>query len=259
MFAHLTKTIDRILHGEITHSETEKNTGIGLPIRDLALLILILGGLSGLGIGSYSSLRTLFIDGEANGWELMQSVSSGLKIPLVFLTTLCVTLPSLYVFNALAGSHLKIDTVLRLLMSMMTVTLLVMCSLAPIIMFFSLSTPNYYFIKVLTVAVCMLGGILGLFFMRRTLKDLKTEKMTKRTPEEISQETLEDITKEMKQYVPKMIFGTWIVAFALVGMQMSWLMRPFIGRAGEEFTWFRAPESNFFINVIRSIGRMFGA
>ena len=259
MFAHLTKTIDRILHGEITHSETGKNTGIGLAIRDLALLILILGGLSGLGIGSYSALRTLFIDEESNGWALMQSISSGLKIPLLFLTTLFVTMPSLYVFNALAGSHLKIDTVLRLLMSMMTVTLVVMCSLVPIIMFFSLSTPNYYFIKVLTVAVCMLGGILGLFFMRRTLKELKPEETMKRTSEDISQETLEDITKEIKQYVPRMIFGIWMVAFALVGMQMSWLMRPFIGRAGEEFTWFRAPESNFFINLIRSIGRMFGA
>ncbi|MAB28560.1 MAG: hypothetical protein CMJ53_04665 [Planctomycetaceae bacterium] len=259
MFAHLTKTIDRILHGEITHSETGKNTGIGLAIRDLALLILILGGLSGLGIGSYSALRTLFIDEESNGWALMQSISSGLKIPLLFLTTLFVTMPSLYVFNALAGSHLKIDTVLRLLMSMMTVTLVVMCSLVPIIMFFSLSTPNYYFIKLLTVAACMLGGILGLFFMRRTLKDLKRRETTKITSQEISQETLEDITRELKQYVPRMIFGTWILAFALVGMQMSWLMRPFIGRAGEEFSWFRAPESNFFINVVRSIGKTFGA
>ena len=80
-----------------------------------------------------------------------------------------------------------------------------------------------------------------------------------RSPEENSQETLDDITKEITQYVPRMIFGTWILAFALVGMQMSWLMRPFIGKAGEEFTWFRAPESNFFINLVRSIGKIFGA
>lgn len=259
MFAHLMMTIDRILHGEITHSEPEKRSRIKLAIRDLALLILILGGLSGLGIGSYSCLRTLFIEEESNGWALMQSVSSGLKIPLLFLTTLCVTMPSLYVFNALAGSHLKIDTVLRLLMSMMTVTLVVMCSLVPIIMFFSLSTPNYYFIKILTVSVCMLGGILGLFFMRRTLKELKTKETTEMSSEEIAQEILGDITEEFKQHVPRMIFGTWILAFALVGMQMSWLMRPFIGKAGEEFTWFRAPESNFFINLVRSIGKTFGA
>lgn len=154
-------------------------------------------------------------------------------------------MPSLYVFNALAGSNLKIDAILRLLMSMMTLTLVVMCSLVPIIMFFSLSTPNYYFIKILTVSVCMLGGILGLFFMRRTLMDLQTEKITKRPLEEISNESLEDITKELKQYMPRMIFGTCILAFALVGMQMIWLMRPFIGRSGEEFSWFRAPESNF--------------
>lgn len=259
MFAHLTKKIDQILHGEITHSETKHTPGIGISIRDLGLLILILGALSGLGIGSYAFLRTLFTDGETNGGELMQSISSGLKVPLLFLTTLCVTMPSLYVFNALAGSHLKIDTVLRLLMGMMTVTLVVMCSLVPIIMFFSLSTPNYYFIKIMTVAVCMLGGILGLVFMRKTLKALKPETAARRTSEETSEETLEDITQEIKQYLPRMIFGAWILAFGLVGMQMSWLMRPFIGREGEEFSWFRAPESNFFVNVIQSIGRLFGA
>jgi hypothetical protein len=37
----------------------------------------------------------------------------------------------------------------------------------------------------------------------------------------------------------------WLIVFALVGAQMSWVLRPFIG--GEaEFALFRARGSNFF-------------
>jgi hypothetical protein len=39
---------------------------------------------------------------------------------------------------------------------------------------------------------------------------------------------------------------------------MSWVLRPFIGNPDLPFTWFRARESNFFIDVAVSFGRLLG-
>ena len=45
----------------------------------------------------------------------------------------------------------------------------------------------------------------------------------------------------------------WLVVFALVGTQMSWVLRPFIGDPGRPFEWFREREGNFFQAVLRTI------
>jgi hypothetical protein len=54
------------------------------------------------------------------------------------------------------------------------------------------------------------------------------------------------------------VFRVWLVAFALVGAQMSWVLRPFIGSPTQEFAWFRPRESSFFEAVIRSLRSLFG-
>jgi len=56
----------------------------------------------------------------------------------------------------------------------------------------------------------------------------------------------------------KSAFRIWTIVFALVGAQMSWVLRPFIGDPNLEFTWFRQRESNFFIAVLEAIGNLFG-
>jgi hypothetical protein len=44
----------------------------------------------------------------------------------------------------------------------------------------------------------------------------------------------------------RLVFGIWIIVFGIVGAQMGWILRPFIGSPGQEFTWFRPRDSNFF-------------
>jgi hypothetical protein len=55
----------------------------------------------------------------------------------------------------------------------------------------------------------------------------------------------------------KAVFICWILVFGLVGAQMSWILRPFIGNPDQPFAWFRDRESNFFEAVVRTIGRLF--
>jgi hypothetical protein len=51
----------------------------------------------------------------------------------------------------------------------------------------------------------------------------------------------------------RFIFCCWVIVFALVGAQMGWVRRPFIGNPDQPFSWFRERESNFFEAVIRTL------
>ena len=51
----------------------------------------------------------------------------------------------------------------------------------------------------------------------------------------------------------KTVFRCWVVLFGLVGAQMGWVLRPFIGDPDRPFTWFRPRESNFFEAVLHAL------
>jgi hypothetical protein len=55
----------------------------------------------------------------------------------------------------------------------------------------------------------------------------------------------------------RLVFGCWVIVFALVGAQMGWVLRPFIGNPAQEFDWFRERKSNFFEAVLNAIGTLF--
>ncbi|NQU23984.1 MAG: hypothetical protein HQ567_22100, partial [Candidatus Nealsonbacteria bacterium] len=55
----------------------------------------------------------------------------------------------------------------------------------------------------------------------------------------------------------KTVFACWIVVYGLVGAQMSWILRPYIGSPTRPFQWFRARESNFFEAVWRALLDLF--
>ena len=53
------------------------------------------------------------------------------------------------------------------------------------------------------------------------------------------------------------IFKVWMVIFAVVGAQMGWILRPFIGSPDMPFTLFRERESNFFMGILEQIKNLF--
>jgi hypothetical protein len=50
------------------------------------------------------------------------------------------------------------------------------------------------------------------------------------------------------------VFRVWVVLFAMVGAQMGWVLRPFVGRPELPFEWFRERQSNFFAAVLGALG-----
>jgi hypothetical protein len=61
--------------------------------------------------------------------------------------------------------------------------------------------------------------------------------------------------REARQKAGK-VFRVWIILYALVGMQMGWVLRPFIGSPSLKFAWFRPVESNIFMGILRALGEL---
>jgi len=54
------------------------------------------------------------------------------------------------------------------------------------------------------------------------------------------------------------VFRVWLVIYSIVGAQMGWILRPFIGNPDLDFELFRDRYSNFFAEVPRLLGQLFG-
>src|SRR5262245_38757258 len=104
------KQLDLILRGETTSPTRLRDGKFEIPVFGLAVVIDALGLAYGACMGLFA------LTGSGNG-SYMQIPASMLKVPALFLLTLIVTLPSLYVFNALVGSRLTMSSVVRLLIA----------------------------------------------------------------------------------------------------------------------------------------------
>ena len=224
---------------------------------------------------------------------LMQTFASMTKVPLLYSLTLMITFPSLYVFNALIGSRLKVAPVFKLLLASLAVNLAVLVSLGPILAFFSASTPNYSFIVLLNVAIFTIAGVLGLMFLVQALNRLanatakqigeneqarlpRSSRMEIQKTDQTSTEISSTVSNEpdpvqatlapsaiqsspkqpLNRHVKK-VFACWVMVFGLVGAQMGWVLRPFIGSPKLPFQFFRPRESNFFEAVVNAFWQMF--
>ncbi len=259
------KDLDRILRGEATRLPALRRGTIEVPVVGLTLALIVLAMVYGACMGSFAAFRGE--DAVALRW-----LSAILKVPALFVLTLLVTFPSLYVFNALVGSRLFLVALLRLLVAALAVTMAVLASLGPIVAFFSASTPSYPFILLLNVVVFAVAGLLGMSFLLQTLHRLSlivAEPAPPFEPETVGTEksldhsevlppgALEPVDDRVLSRHVKTVFRCWIVLFGLVGAQMGWVLRPFVGNPDIPFAWFRARESNVFQAILSALANLF--
>jgi len=226
--------IDTLLRGGFTEPEQLSLGRVSVGASDLGIAAAPLGLVYGLFMGLYAVMR----GGPGAGLQL---VATSLKVPLLFLLTLVVTLPSLYVLSALARSRLSFLHTLRLLLAAVTVNCALLASFGPVTGFFTLSTESYPFMILLNVAFFACSGIVGLSFLRKALDAVFAPETG--TP--------------ASQTAASQVFRAWILIYAIVGAQMGWILRPFIGAPNAPFQWFRARDSNFFVAVWESLLRLF--
>lgn len=224
-------------------SDGSAESQVAVPLSTFVPLAIGLGATYGFFMGWYRvSIR--WGEGLSDGY--MQAFAAMVKVPALFILTLAVTFPSLYVFSALLGGRLTFHALMKLLIGTMVVSLAVAASFGPILAFFTLSTINYSFIVVLNVVLLGISGFVGVGFLTRALKKLAAPARVVIGPPEPIEERLGSI------------FAVWTIIYGTVGVQMAWLLRPFIGHPDTPFAWFRPRSDNFLVGLFGSLKNLLG-
>lgn len=108
--------------------------------------------------------------GSSKGW--LQALSSTVKLPLLFMATLAICLPTLYLFNLVFGARLMMSQAVALIMVCVTVTSVLTLAFAPISLFFRITAQSYAFFKLLNVAILILTAMVGLRFLTAGMRAL---------------------------------------------------------------------------------------
>jgi hypothetical protein len=111
--------------------------------------------------------------GASNGW--LQALVSTVKLPLLFLATLAICLPTLYLFNLVFGARLSVLQACALIMVAITVTAVLTLAFAPISLFFLITARSYAFFKLLNVAILALTALVGLRFLISGMRALNEQ------------------------------------------------------------------------------------
>jgi hypothetical protein len=159
------------------------------------------------------------------------------------------------------------------LLASTTITIALLASLAPITVFFTLSTESYAFIVLLNVGFFATAGIVGLAYLRRALDSAFPSvvdapgELEAPLPEPLPHpqgstsasiervQTPRPTSWAMPRVKPpaRRVFEAWTCLFRVVGAQMGWVLRPFVGDPELPFTLFREREGNFLLAVLVSI------
>ncbi len=254
--------------------------------RDLPKLILRMLLCSVISLAAYGAVL-----GASNGW--LQALVSTVKLPLLFLATLAICLPTLYLFNLVFGARLSVLQACALIMVAITVTAVLTFAFAPISLFFLITARSYAFFKLLNVAILALTAIVGLRFLTSGMRALNKHVIVEST---LSDQVVVASKQRQRELVSAKVGGTadagtqpatngatstapqnqqvasqpaaderpasmlllyiWILLFGFVGTQLAWTLRPFFGSPDKPFELFRDIDGTFDGDVLSTLGSL---
>lgn len=175
----------------------------------LAACIVLFGCLYGAAMGAYRG-----INGHP-GW-LLQMAYSAVKVPLLLSGAFVITLPTFFVLGTLLGLRSGFARALRALVAAQAGLAIALASLAPLTLLFYASTTSYQHALLFNGVMFAAGALAGQQLFRAHLRPLVARNRAWRR-----------------------LLLAWGFAYALVAIQLAWLLRPFIGGAGREVQFLR--------------------
>jgi hypothetical protein len=176
-------------------------------LSTLITLLCIAGFCYGLVMGSF---------GGFVGDRLLQVLYSALKMPLLLVVTFGLTLPSFFVLNTLLGLRRDFAEAVRALVGAQAVLAIVLASLAPYTAVWYLSDPVYHHATLFNAAMFAVASFAAQLPLRRAYRTL--------------------IQRDRRH---RLMLRMWVVLYAFVGIQMGWVLRPFIGNPELPVRFFR--------------------
>ena len=167
----------------------QKNKNIYQYIIETHILILICTMLFGATLGVF-----------AKGPQIMYDA---LKIPILWLVTLYITLPIIFIVDVMLENKITFSQTSVLLLLGFTTASIVLIAFTPLILFFIISAPDYNFITLLTIVISGFAGFFGIISILSSSRRFHKN----------------------KTWNPSLIIGSFIIFF--VGTQLAWTLRPF--------------------------------
>jgi hypothetical protein len=188
----------------------------------LESLILGFGMSYGAVMGTYGGL---FGD---RAWQL---VYSAVKVPILIVTTFVLSVPSFFVVNTLLGLGADFRRVLLALMTTQAGLTVILTSLAPFTALWYASGSDYQTAILFNGVMFAVASFAAQWMLRREYRPL--------------------IRRDPKH---RWMLRTWLVIYVFVGIQMAWVLRPFVGDPEKAVQFFREDSwSNAYEVVARMV------
>jgi len=197
------------------------DTPLAGRLRWLLIMLVACGFLYGAVMGTYSGLEP---------GRLHQLLYSGVKVPLLLLATFLLCLPSFFVLNMVAGLSEDFGQAVRALIGAQSCVTVILASLAPLTIVWYLSSGDYRQAILFNAGMFGVASIGAQVVVRRYYRPL-----IRRSPRH------------------RLMLRCWLLLYVFVGVQMGWVLRPFIGHPQLPVAFFRAEAWG---NAYVVIGRM---
>jgi len=215
---------DRLVRGAPWAIQADQT---GRMLTRLAAIGCVFGILYGAVMGAYGGFGS-------DRW--LQIVYSGVKAPLLLLATFCLTLPSYFILNTLLGLRDDFQDVLRALATTQAGLTVCLASLAPFTALWYISWGDYSAAILFNLAMFGTASLISQQLLRRYYRRL--------------------IQRNRRH---RLLLRVWIVLYGVVGIQMGWILRPFIGSPGAPPQFLRSETwGNPYVILARAIWRLLG-
>jgi hypothetical protein len=154
--------------------------------------------------------------GGIAGQRMWQIVYSAVKVPFLLFATFCLSLPSFFVTNSLLGLRSDLPRVIRALLSTQAGLTVILSALAPFTAFWYVSGSPYQQAILFNGLMFGVASFSAQWMLRRSYAPLVRSNPRHRV-----------------------MLRTWLFIYAFVGIQMGWVLRPFIGDPTAPTQFFR--------------------
>ena len=163
--------------------------------------------------------------------RILMMVYSGVKVPLLLFATTALCLPGFFVLNTIMGLRDDFFEAMQAILAGQAGLSIALASLALVTRFWYFSCDSYRAALLFNAGMFTVATVAGQVIMMRYYRGLIRRHRNHR-----------------------IMLGAWVCLYAFVGIQMAWMLRPFIGNPDMRVAFFREePFSNAYVVVARLI------
>lgn len=195
-------------------------------LMHMGVLVVVFGVLYGAVMGSFAGVF---------GERFLQVVYSAVKVPFLLAATFALSLPSFFVINTLLGLRSDFTYAVRALVATQAGLTIILASFAPFTVLWYASFGNYRAAILFNAVMFGTASISAQWLLRRFY---------------------EPLIRRNRQH--RLVLRGWLVIYAFVGIQMGWVLRPFIGDPNSPTQFFREEAwGNAYVRLAQIIIHLF--